>query len=543
MAIYGFVVGQGINAAKGVALRELIDRGIDAGQIEFVAPDLTPWAIAPDSIVNVTSPVNGWGSSNKARRLARLRARTITGEKKLVLLLEDLQGNQRLGLLAEFESPIGANAIADGSGAILPHSGGGWLNGAGFFRSSVLWVWDAVSGRVVRVGVHAPAVEPTGIPLERASTGNLILYSGFTSGLTGWGVSGAGVNGSAVVTQTATDTTPLFDPAAGIGMPYSLKMTAGNPHAGNLLVQIANPTASIPANSVVSLALDYISNNADPLCYYLFRNSDGFYWNGSAFAAGATYLALPNRSSHQARPFSPSPISIGGTATTVYFGFALPTGGAASRVSRPFHAQLEISRYNGTRLVNAGASTVPREEADLCFANETTRRAFPTSRGTAIFKGSPNWNTARADGKLFYFFSIPYDSNNEIGVYYDGVNSTKDRVVASRKSAGSTTTAAGSLTVVEDVPLFVAIRWASTTDGELDAYGAAPGGQSNFDVWAGSAGSVARIAGGTNTPPTESTDSRLQVGGRSGDCFDGLAGRFQVFPYVMTDQELLRWCI
>ncbi len=540
MAITGAILGQGLRAAREVAHRELIDRSVDAGLIEFSAPDLSAWAIAPDEIVNVSCAVEGWGSANGRRRIGRLRSRTMDGRKNVRLQIEDLHGNQRIGLLDVAESPMGANLFADGVGAILPHAGGGGFNGAGFFRASPLWLWDAVSQRVVRAPIGAPAVEADGLPLER-SRANFLLNSGFGLGLASWSTFGVGVNGSAIALQSATDTTPLFDPAAGAGMPYSILMTAGNPHAANLVMH--QVSSSVLANRWLAISFDYKNDVAGPLCYFVIRTLDGFYWNGAAFAAPVSFLPLPDRTAHGPRPERVAPIPTGGTASTFDIGLCLPIGGTASRTARVFHVQCEVARISNSRIVTGAAYDI-REEADYCYANEAGRRSWPAVRGTAIFKGTPNWNTSRAEDSLLHFLSVAYDSNNEIAIYYDGINSTKDRVVATRKAAGSSYTAAGSLTVVEDVPLFVVFRWASVADGELDAlYGAAGGGGSNFDVWAGSAGAVTRLANSSSPVPAESADSRFQVGGKSGECFDGRFAIMRVFPNVLSDQELLRWCI
>lgn len=535
MAIYGEIIGDGIRAAREATLREIVERDASARAIDIEAP-LTALALAPDQLVNVTSPVDGWGLPRRSRRIARLASSVLTHDKRLRLHLEDLHNCARLGLIDHLSSPMGANTYADGAAAVLPHSGGGGFNGAGYFRASEAWAWDAAAARVVRVGPGVMAVEADGLPCERAST-NLVIRSAFDSGLTGWTTAGTGVNGSAIA---ADSTVLLFDPAAGSGLPYSAKLTAGSAHAADL--KLSQTLASVAGGSYLSLAFDHLEDSGIALYWFLRRTLDGFYWNGSSFVSGAQFNALPVRSAVRQRPDVVGPIATGASASQFEAGVALPTGGTAGRVAHLFHLQVEARRWSSSRIVTL-ASTVTREESDYCYANESGRRSFPATRGTLVLKVVPNVSTAKADGSDFYFFSVPYDANNEISARYDGINSTKDRVVLIRKAAGTTTTLAGSATLTEGAAFYLVYRWASVADGELDAtYGAAASGQANFDVWAGAAGAVAKIANGSGAIPTESTDSRFQIGGKSGDCLEGRVSIVLVLPRVLSDEEIQRWC-
>lgn len=159
MAIYGNVVGQGLRATREIALRQIAERSPESGVIVVEAP-LTALAIAPDQIVNLASALEGWGFEAAFRKLARLRSRTLDGAKRVRVTLEDIDESHGVGYLNNYESPIGANSFGDGCAGILPHSGGGAFNGAGFFRASVAYLWDQLGARVAQVPIHAESSPP-----------------------------------------------------------------------------------------------------------------------------------------------------------------------------------------------------------------------------------------------------------------------------------------------------------------------------------------------------------------------------------------------
>jgi hypothetical protein len=534
MAVYGQVIGNSFRAMKEVGLRELIERWVTSRVISPPQPPLKSLAINPDEIVNLTSSLEGWGSQNRARRLGRLRSYTVDWSKKLALEIEDLQASQRLGLLDSLASPYGANAFADGAACILPHNGGGGFNGAGFFRASPAWLWDAVASFVRRIPTQAMGVEVDGLPLERAST-NLIVRSAFDSGLTGWTTAGVALNGSDI----APDTSVLgFDPADGI--PSGIKLLAGNPHAANLT--LSQTIASVAANSNLAIQVDHYEESGVALRWFVRRVLDGLYHNGVTWAAGPIFNALSIRTALQQRPEILPTIATGAGASTFEIGVAFPSGVTAGAIARVFHIQCEKQRWASSRMVSFAASST-REEVDYCYANELGRRSFPNTRGTLIMKLNPNFSTAKADGSDFYFFSVLHDAANEVSMRYDGINAPKNRIVAISRAATVDSTAAAEYNLVEGLPLFVVFRYASTTDAELDGlYGAAAGGSRHFDIWAGTPGNVSRLANAQGAPPTEASESRFQIGGKRGDCAEARAALVMLFPYVLSDEEVRRWC-
>jgi hypothetical protein len=522
MAIYGQLIGNGQLAARQVSLAELLDRHSAARNIELRV-NLEMLSLDPSAIVNITAAAENWGAAKVLRRLGRLASLTISGSKELSAVIEDFHSVQRLGVLDQLCDVFERQ---EGHGCILPHSGGGGFYGAGFFRSSPAYVFVPSASRVVEVPTQCLALESDGLLCERGAL-NLYSHSGFDSGLTGWTTSGTGVNGSAI----ATDTNGLlFDPAIQSGVPTCILLTAGTPHTANMAAW--ETTVSLSSGTFLSVGIDHLEETSNPLYYFIRRVFDNTFWNGSAFAAPVVYNALSVRSSHQQRPEIIGNVPVGGSGSTFEVGVGYPNGAASGARGRCYHVQVENQRWLSSRLLSFGGGFT-REESDYCYANESARRLWPATRGTALFRAVPHWSTAQADGASFYVLHVAYDANNEITLYYDGATSTKNRFVASRKAGGSTATAAGAVTITAETPVYVAMRWGGTDESSVI------GG--DFDLWAGPSGALTKLATGTGSTPTESTDSRVRIGGKDRECFEGRVSLVRIEPRVVSDQEIQRW--
>lgn len=534
MAIEGLLIGAGIEAAREVSTKELISR---ESASETVAMPVNPEALSlvNTDFVNATIESEGFGSRNGTRMLGRLAGISIDPtSKKVSARIENLHASHKLGLLDSLSSAIGANVLSDGLARMLQH------NGVCHFRSSPVCCDDTAAGQVVQLPAHVPGVQADGTLLEGAGR-NLIAYSAFDSGLTGWTVTGHGVNGSNVTAETSL---LLFDPAV---TPNAIFMLSGNPHAANLTLGQTVP--NIPANTTLTLSVDHQDITSEVLHWYARRAVDLFYYNEGTglYQAGFVSNAFPLQNLAPGRSSVTFPS--GGTLSNFSIVVLQPTGGTAPRSNWVFHIQLEASRWPTSRMVNIGAGPwAGREEVDLCYDNSAGRRCWPATRGSLVLKVTPHWSHADADGSLLYLVSLQYDANNWIEIYFDGVNATKDRLVFSRRSGGVTYTAAGQINAYNrEESFYVVARWASVADGELDVdYGAAPGGESNFDLYAGrgfdiSSIDLSRIANATSPVPIESAKSRLQIGGKSGQCLEGRGAQLRIFPYVLNSEEMKRW--
>lgn len=539
MAISGVMIGSSLRAARELSLAELLERESSNGSLTVPAK-LSLLDVNPGTIVNVTSALDGWGRGSKTgRRIGRLQKIRITSDKKVIAFIEDAHASQKLGIVDALASSV-PSTYGDGVAGILPHNGGGGFYGAGFFRSSNAYAWCEQTKRVIQIPNHMMHVERDGTHIEGLAL-NELLHSGFDSGLTGWSTAGTGVNGSSIATDA---TRLLFDPAIGSGMPYSILIVAGTPHAAQL--SLFAGTGTIPANTKVTLSVDTVAYSGVGLDWYLQRAVDGFYWDGTTWAApvvkGGTCAV---RTSTQQRPEVLQTIDVGGTNTTLTFVLGFPTGGTSGRAASVYHVQISQSFSNvlwggGSRVVSFG-SVAQRANTFYGYANETGRRSWPAARGTMHMKFTPTWNSA-ATTLSYTFFSVEYDGSNYIRGFYNGA--TGQVVFRRASTASGVVSASGTFAVTAETPIYLAFRWASNDGAELDdLYGAAPASEAHFDVWAGAAGNLTKLATNHSVQPVESTNSQFQIGG-SPSLSESLEGRVEIIrvqPRVLSDEEMMRW--
>jgi len=542
MANAGVMIGATYRAARELALTEIIERDSYAGMLTLPAK-LSLLDQSPGALVNISSALDGWGRGSKTgRRIGRLANIRITGDKRIIATVEDAHSTQRLGMVEALASSL-PNPYGDGAASILPHNGGGGFNGAGFFRPFPSYAWCEQTKRVIEVRSHLMHVERDGLAIEGYTT-NYLLHSGFDAGLTGWSTVGTGVNGSSIATDT---TRLLFDPAIGPGMPYSILLVAGTPHAAQL--SLYQTLASVPANTIVTLCVDTVSYNGVGLDWYLQRGVDGFYFNGATWAAGAVKGGTCSvRTSLQQMPEVLKTINVGGSATTLTFVLGFPTGGTSGRAASVYHAQVGSSGgaswAGGSRVPSFAAAGI-RHPVYYGHCNDSGRRSFPAARGTLHLRVTPAWSSSDVVAiSAMPFFSVVYGVTDYVHGYYDGAIGKVVFRRATSALGGSVTYALGSYAVTAGVPFYVAFRWASTDGAELDdLYGAAPANKANFDVWAGTPGNLAKLASNNSAPPVESTYSQFRLGGAT-NMVGALDGRVEIHRLqqrVLNDEEMMKW--
>jgi hypothetical protein len=231
---------------------------------------------------------------------------------------------------------------------------------------------------------------------------------------------------------------------------------------------------------------------------------------------------------------------ITGAATTYTFSAVQPSGGTVSRVNRIHHVQLEEKAFESSPmpLVASYSETCPgfRDDDLLQLCNDVGARVVVRDRGTFLMRSLQRWSTADLSGLNSYLLSIEYDANNWVRLYFDGVNSTKDRLALEVRAAGSTVTTAATVAVTRGVETKVGMRWASSTYDELGSEYSTPGaGNARYDVWFGSSILFSVEA----AMPTETNESRVQVACKDGENLDGIVEDWTLLKSVFTADEMI----
>ncbi|MHC4714348.1 MAG: hypothetical protein ACYTAN_13935 [Planctomycetota bacterium] len=267
-------------------------------------------------------------------------------------------------------------------------------------RNSKAYHTSPADEDLVVIAYHdQPALSYDGELFERAAT-NFCLRSSFASGTTGLTLTGTGVNGSAIATDTSE---LLFDSEI---TPYCLKFTAGNPHSADL-VSTWPATESINIGvygQYFCVSVDHRDDSGATLYWRLQRSIDSQYWNdGSQTWGGSVDNAITN-STTRVR-YRSDVIDIGGSATTLTLAILQQSGGTASRVNRVFHAQVENNRYPTSRMVTDDVKS-SRQVTDAGFTQvNSTRHAYSEDRGTFMCEVIPSWsssNLSASDDRVIY---------------------------------------------------------------------------------------------------------------------------------------------
>lgn len=499
-------------------------------------PEMTLREIRPEHLdlslgdsVNVTHGAIGWGDSYASRRHMRITGLRISPRRvALSPTLLDIRGG-RLNVGARWSWNFeDAGPTGSGMAQIVPHNGVVWL------RPARAWVDDPRGSMLSCVEADMPRaqyISATQAGLLSERRGKQLLYR------TSFGTTSLSAHsGSGTTTE---DTSSLFSNSTN-GLAGSFKrviLTAGSPHSSDGVQ--AWPLSRAAGSGSLTLSFYHHDDAGATLNWRLQRTSDSKYWNegtrswqvASVNNAMASVMTTPG--------FQVAARGITGAATTYTVSAVQASGGTAARVNRIHHVQLEEKAFASSPMPFQGSysETCPgyRDDDLLQVCNDSTARVFNVSRGTLLTRFRPKWSTADVDGLLMHVFAVEYDSSNSIALYYDGVNSTKDRWVLAVKAGGSTTTIAASSTVTRDTQVKLGLRWASSTYDELGAeYSTPSAGVANYDIWSG----AAVLASGTATMPTESTSSRLQVFTRDGQNIDGICEDFTILKTVLSSTEM-----
>lgn len=482
--------------------------------------------------VNVSHPLGGWGEKAALRRHMRVLGIKISPKGQgLGVSLLDIRGG-RLNVGCHFSCNFeDAGSLGSGMGVILPH------NGYSFVGAARSWVEDPRGGPVIRA-IDGPAPAPyyisatqAGLRSERRGK-QLVLRSSF-------GIAALGAHTGAGT--TTDDTSSIFDNNVNalIGLFKRVILTAGNPH-GSDGVQAWPASRAAAGSGFLTLSLYHHDDAGATLNWKLQRASDSNWWNEGTrgWQAGTVNNALPAVMTTPGLQVASR--AIPSSATTYTLSLLQPSGGTVSRVNRIHHVQLEEKRFESSAmpLDSSSSDNCPgfRDDDNLQVCNDVGARVCLKERGTMLTRFVPRWSTADVDGMKMYVFAVEHDANNSVALYYDGVNSTKNRFVLEVKAGGATTTIAAVYAVTRYTEVRLGMRWASATFNELEAeYGTPAAGKAWYDLWA----AAALLATGTEaTMPTETNASRLQVMCRDGENIDGFVEDFTILKTVLNAAEM-----
>lgn len=480
---------------------------------------------------NVSNAVLDWGEKPARRQHMKtigITLRPMVGGVGLNLL-DVRSGRLNIGCWFAFNFE-NAGELGDGMARILPH------NGFSFVRPTRSWVDDPRGGSVRCIEADLPrphflAVGRGALISERRGK-QLFFWSSF-------GIGGLAVHVGAGT--TTDDTSSIFDNTTNglAGLFKRVILTAGNPHGSDGIQ--AWPASRAAAGGGFLTLSTYRQDDAGAQFYWqLQRGSDAFWWNEGtrAWQAGRVSNAAPTIMT--VTGFEVLSRAIPSTATNYQFFGVQLSGGTVSRVNSVHHVQLEEKRFESSPmpLTSAYIEGCPgfRDDDLLQACNDVGARVFVRERGTLLTRFVPRWSTADVDGLKLHVGAVEFDSGNSVAIYYDGVNSTKNRFVLEIRSGGATVTLAAVYPVTRYTEIRFGMRWASGTYNELEAeYGTPSAGNAWYDLWAGST----LLASGIQAPmPIETNESRLQVMCRDGENIDGFPEDFIILKTVLTAAEM-----
>lgn len=477
--------------------------------------------------VNVSHPLGPWGEPAGRRRFMRvltMKHRIMGFGLDLTLLDYKRLNSSRFAF--NFED---AGELGGGMARVLPSSG------FSFYRPTRAWA-DDPSGDGVRgyeegfPRAQYLAAGRAGWLCERRAK-QLLLRTSFGTGSMP-AHTGAG--------SSSEDTTSVFNPGPNglAGTFKRLIMTAGNPHSSDGVQPW--PASRAAGTGALTLSLYHHDDAGATLSWMLQRASDSNYWNegtrawqvGSVNNAMASILTTPG--------LQVASRGITGAATTYTFSSVQASGGTASRVNRIHHVQLEEKGFESSP-VPFGVSyseNCPgfRDDDYLALCNDSGVRVGLRERGTFLTRFVTRWSTADLSGLNAYLLSIEYDANNWVRLYFDGVTSTKDRLVLEVRAGGSTVTTAATVAVTRGVESKVGMRWASNTYDELGTEYATPAAsKARYDVWFG----TAIVFSVEATMPTETTEARvLAMCKDGGENIDGTVVDWGISKSVLAADEM-----
>jgi hypothetical protein len=372
---------------------------------------------------------------------------------------------------------------------------------------------------VVAVPYNLPAISYDGELFEAGAT-NFLLRSSLKEGTTGLTLSGTGVNGSAI----ATDTTELlFDQDI---TEYALKFTAGNPHTTELSARWPD-TESIDYGfygQEFRLSVDHMDDSGATLYFRVKRLVDNQFWNDSSETWGSTVDNPITNSTTRAR-FSSSIIDIGAANTVIQLELLQQSGGTAARVNRVFHVQLENQLCAGSRIVTDDVK-FERAATVLSYTQiSNARRCYQEDQGTFFCEvvpffdsddglGGTIYNIEYPDEPIEFQHNLSYDTSTDVFKFTVFIDP-------------NTYAATFSQTVTRGTVYKVACRW-TYDSGELDLP------NYTYSVF------VDGVKGTDDTgeaPPTITWAGELLNFG----VFNGIIRRRCLIPYPMTDEEIARF--
>jgi hypothetical protein len=340
------------------------------------------------------------------------------------------------------------------------------------------------------------------------------------SGTTGITLTGTGVNGSAIATDTAE---LLFDQEIS---EYSLKFTAGNPHTTELNARWPDTESInyVTYGQDFRFSIDHMDDSGAGLYFRLKRLVDNQFWNDSSKTWGSTVDNPITISTTRAR-FRSSAIDIGGANTVIQLEVFQQSGGTADRVNRVFHVQLENEKIAGSRRVTDDVKSPTRSTTDLHFTQvSNSRRCYWEEQGTFLCEVVPFFDTADSVGGTIYDIqqgTEPLQFQHTLG--YSTSGNFTFTVYINPNSYGATFSQAVTVGTVYKV----ACRWTYDT-GELDLP------NYTYSVF------VNGVKGTDDTgaaPPSITWDGEYLNFG----VFNGIIRRRCLVPYPMTDGEIARF--
>jgi hypothetical protein len=461
----------------------------------------------------------GWRfQPTSERQLFRLRETTLDLNAMIVTPLAD----DRRDFLCSFWETFEAIRTSLGEdGNIQLHAGGT----IAMNRAGDMYDADPGSYLVSRYGAgikalvdHGSAASPArGMVIEDVRT-NYFRRASFINGTTGWSSGGGGGLGGTIAAETPTD--PLFAPEVSNNC---LKITHGDASAAHTVTSPDAPS-SVTISGVHRISIDHRDDSGADFTWRLRRTSDTFFYRDDTgvWQAGTvdnTVTASTTRTRYVSKP-----IDFGG-ATAFNMTYRQPSGGAANRVNRLYHVQLE-NGYAVTSRIPTTTDPVARALATYAYGHTTTKRALLVTNGTWQGKWVPFFSSSDVSSGTITIWEIVFDANNHLRLQYNAATGNLEFQI---RASGTTTTATKSVTLTRGTEVDLAVRWTSTA-AELGLTA-----RTHSVFAAGVKGTDATRA----ADPTEGSAS-LYMGGSSTVGANGKLRRWQWTPVCRRDEEIAR---